>query len=727
MSLARALRLTSAEIDELLLAADHLPLAQLEPSIVRLPADITPFIGRKRPLTQLRTLLQKPRTRLVTIAGLGGTGKTRLAIEAARQLSDRFPDGVYFVSLTGIDPTADNLHDQFWTHIVRELHIPRDANTAAQLLAQTFLRGKNALIILDNFEELLPCRTEVLQLLRQCHALTLLVTSRVRLDVQAEQLLPLNGFDDVDAAFTLFMETARRRQPNYEPSEAEVVDIHTLCDGVEGMPLAIELAAIWVDTLPPADLLMQLQTSPDQLAHPAIDRPQRQHSMDVVWDATWGMLSADLQASILQLAPLQGTFTPAAALVIGSLTLAQLHQLVQYAIVQQRENKRLAIHELIRQFLVHKANAEVERGYIHYYLKLLAKLTRELRQTMRASLVTEISADWHHFDRAWWIAVKAGRCDLLSPCIDIVMYFEAPAIWGVGRTFLERTRDNAPPACRRLRAQCDEGIAILSVQLYDAISAEKLANRALTTFAEVGQIGDGIYARIALCWVDYALRRYDEKDTFVQSVLAACENHLTMFGRMLPHLFAGSQSCKRGDFASALATHQTLYAISNVDSYHLPAIDCMIGLSYRGLGDDTNARLHFQAALRRANQIDGYAAIVIATYELCRLDAPHAPYETRLNALQSLIGRLGTTQVVGNIAVHLGMYYLAYGFNAQGYELSRIGVKLLRGVTGRAEWTATAVRIGRFFFIYGVVQTLPSWLLPARRVRKSVSWTFDKI
>lgn len=708
VKVAKALRLTTAETDRLLNAAGHPPLAQLEPPLVHLPTPLTPFIGRKVALQQLVGLLCQPQTRLVTIAGLGGVGKTRMAIAAARQSAGQFADGVYFVSLEGVTTVA-----AFWTRMVAALQIGRDADSSAAALAQAFLQQKSLLLVLDNFEELWAQRVFLTNLLQKATAVTLLVTSRVRLDLQAEQLFPLLGFADADAATALFIAAARRRIPDYTPDEETRTDIHTLCAAVEGMPLAIELAATWVEMVPPAELIPRIQQSPDELAHPAPDRPQRQHSMQVVLDATWGLLSAEEQQCAVQLSPLQGTFTTAAALAIGAMTLPLLRRLMQCNIVQARTDKRLAIHELVRQFLAGKATADVEVAYITYYLQQLAAWSYQLRETLKVTFVRRIAAEWQQIERAWWLAVADDCCELLIPCIDIVIYFDARTTYGIGRDFLTQTRDRV--TCRRLQARCDEGSAFLSVQLYDALRAEKAAKRALATFAAVGKEGDGIYARVVLCWIHFALRR-EASDHFLTSLLAACGQQFALFTQLLPMLFHGAQHCQMGAYTTAIGLHEAMLALVQPDGYHVPIFHCVLGLSYEGAGDIVQARAHFEQGRRLALSDGAHSALLVATYALARLDAPNAPYETRLAAVRALVKTLGTPQVVGNISVHLAMYYLAYGGNAQAYELARIGLRLLRGEVSRTAWTATAMRIGRFFFFHGVVQTLPAWLLPVSRV-----------
>jgi transcriptional regulator with XRE-family HTH domain len=241
LKIAGALHLPAPDTDKLLLSAAYPPLAELMkksgqvpeellanwqlapnqllgqksaalPTQDNLPAGVTPFLGREAASTELAGLVRRPDIRLITVSGIGGVGKTRLAVETARSLVDRFDHGVYFIPL-------DNINDAegFWEGIIKGLHIPTDGVNSSQKSAEDYLGNKQVLLLLDNFEHLMPLRGEISQLLSHYPRLNLLVTSRQALDLKAEQLFPIGGLSTKEgqnsAAFQLYLATARRRLP----------------------------------------------------------------------------------------------------------------------------------------------------------------------------------------------------------------------------------------------------------------------------------------------------------------------------------------------------------------------------------------------------------------------------------------------------------------------------------------------------------------------------------
>src|SRR5579871_2422661 len=219
-----------------------------------LPTQSTPFIGRMNELIEITQRLADPGCRLLTLVGPGGIGKTRLALQAVDDKLEHFSDGVFFVSLTPVGSTifvastiADALQISFYGR--------EDPN--AQLVS--YLRGKHMLLIMDNYEHLLSDIALLTNILSNAPRLKLLATSRERLNLKEEWVLPVEGLPfpvqgSIDAvegygAVQLFMETARRLQPGFSLNDNEdaVVEI---CQAVEGMPLGIELAASWLRAIP---------------------------------------------------------------------------------------------------------------------------------------------------------------------------------------------------------------------------------------------------------------------------------------------------------------------------------------------------------------------------------------------------------------------------------------------------------------------------------------------
>src|SRR5262249_11094821 len=324
-----------------------------------LPAALTPLVGRAGELDQLAAWLTRPDCRLITLVGTGGVGKTGLALELARAHLASFSDGVYFVSLAPL-ASADALASA----IVRALDLAVQAGDLTAALVRA-LRHKQILLVLDNFEHLLDGVGLVLELLQAAPGLRIVATSRERLNVRGEQCYAVQGLeykpsatatDVAPPAVRLFAQSAQRVQPEFSVSEANLPELMRIGRLTLGMPLALELAAAWVELLPLAEIAAQIERSADFLATDMHDLPERQRSMRAVFDWSWQLLRPDEQRIFRQLAVFRGGFTIAAAQTVAEASLRSLLRLVEKSLLQIDEGY-YKIHELLRQFAAEQLTA----------------------------------------------------------------------------------------------------------------------------------------------------------------------------------------------------------------------------------------------------------------------------------------------------------------------------------------------------------------------------------
>ena len=225
-----------------------------------LPSAIMPFIGRESELSRLAEYLLDPGCRLITILGPGGSGKTRLAIESARNHLANFPDGIYFLPLSAVASV-----DSLLSNLTKILGITIHDQGPAKDQLLDYLRQKNVLLLLDSFEGILEATELVIELLKTAPTLKVLATSRLILNIQNVTLFPLKGLEyerpepsrqtNPSEAVELFLSGAHRIQPAFDLAAENQDDTAAICQLVQGIPLAILLAAAWVETLSPAEIL----------------------------------------------------------------------------------------------------------------------------------------------------------------------------------------------------------------------------------------------------------------------------------------------------------------------------------------------------------------------------------------------------------------------------------------------------------------------------------------
>ena len=342
-----------------------------------LPMPGTSFVGRSRELGQIAERLVDPDCRLLTIVGPGGSGKTRLAIQAASGLTTHFRDGVHFVDLAPVE-SADLLA----TTILRSLDAPESGASDPRRRLYDYLSATNVLLVLDNFEHLLAGVDLLPELLHAAPKIKLMVTSRVRLNLQEEWLEPLEGLSmppgpepglpaeepkgrpDLEAydATQLFVSRMHRLRPNYVPdasslSDADAVVLVDICRMLEGMPLAIELAAGWTRTLSLAELQQEIRNSLALLHTSMQDVPPRLRSMRAAFDHSWQLLAPQEKKIMRRMSIFRGGCTRDAAEKITGATLDDLAGLVDKSWLRLREGGRYTMHELARQYCEEKLQA----------------------------------------------------------------------------------------------------------------------------------------------------------------------------------------------------------------------------------------------------------------------------------------------------------------------------------------------------------------------------------
>jgi DNA-binding SARP family transcriptional activator/predicted ATPase len=337
----------------------------------RLPASLTPFLGRTAELEKLGSLLLDPAYRLVTLMGGGGMGKTHLATAAAARLTAHFAQGAHFVALENVaQPESDIAVDtETMRHEVAAAiagaigwRPEAEEDVIGYLLDR--LRSSEMLLLLDSFEHLMPVADFVTTLLREAKHLTLLITSRERLNFRSEYALwvgglsvPSHDHDPAAANYSsvqLFVQQADRTPGGFGLTDANLPDVVRICRQVEGLPLGIELAARWIGPMEPAQIADAIRQDSDFLVTLMGDVPARHRSMRAVFETSWRLLKPAERLNLAQLACFRGDFTAAQAAASLGLDQEQLARLGDKSLLRQVSPGHYRMHQLLNQFAYEK-------------------------------------------------------------------------------------------------------------------------------------------------------------------------------------------------------------------------------------------------------------------------------------------------------------------------------------------------------------------------------------
>ncbi len=410
-------------------AAQNAPIPAPQPlALSHLPDAPTQFVGRDVELDLLAQLIADPNHRLLTLLGAGGVGKTRLAVQAAREQVGLFTDGVYLIRLAAV-PASDLLASAIADALGFKFFRSEDPRT--QLI--NYLREKTMLLILDNFEHLVDSADLIVDLMLQAPAVTILVTSRLPLSLRAERVLEIEGLD-LEHAVQLFDQIARRLQPRFNLSEAWPL-VERICRLLDCLPLGIELAASWIRTHDCQVIAEQIAADPDFLSTGMRDVPERHRSLRAVFEHSWQLLPRPLQEIFSRLSLYRGGFDLPAAGHISGAGEDQLKSLVECSLLREAGPGRYQMHGLLQQFSEEKGHlfeklapdaaetGKLQEKYSAYYTGWLQSQGARLHTAEQIEVLDRIAAEIENVRSAWRMAFERRLLSQVRAALPVLSYF----------------------------------------------------------------------------------------------------------------------------------------------------------------------------------------------------------------------------------------------------------------------------------------------------------------
>ena len=507
------------------------PLRTLDASHHNLPVQPTPFIGREQEVSAVQQLLQRDGVRLLTLTGPGGTGKTRMALQVVAELSESFRDGVYFVNLAPISDPALVVPT-----IAQTLSVKEVADHPLLDLLIAFLREKQVLLLLDNFEQVVSAAMQVSALLAACPRLKMLVTSREVLHVHGEQevavpplslpdqeclpdLLALSQYESV----ALFLQRAQAARPEFELSTANAATVAEICIRLDGLPLAIELAAARIKLLPPQALLARLGQRFAVLTSGARDVPERHQTLHNTITWSYQLLDEHEQQLFRRLSIFRGGCSlEAAEAVCAALGEADatrsvfdgVASLIDKSLLRQSEPEgqepRLLMLETVREYGWECLNGcgemeETRHAHAAYYLHLAEQVEPHLRSAQQAVWLARLEAEHDNLRAALRWSIDHGEKEMALRLGGALGYFwELCGPWSEGRTFLEQALAASEGVAAAVRAKALGAAGVLMGKQGDFEPAMALCQQSLALFRELGETAGtalSLYGLGTIAWM----------------------------------------------------------------------------------------------------------------------------------------------------------------------------------------------------------------------------------
>lgn len=664
-----------------------------------LPVQPSLFLGRETELCELARLLADPTVRLVTIVGLGGMGKTRLAIEAGTRQLESFSHGVFFVSLAGLETveailpaTAHALGFSFY-----EGREPRQ-----QLL--DYLHQKKVLLVFDNFEHLLGGVNLVEDILHSTKDVLLLCTSRVRLGLPEEHLFHLEGMDFPDwetpadallySAVQLFLQSARRVRPGFELAADDLKYVARICRLVGGMPLGILLAASWLELLPLVEIASEIQHGIDFLATDLPGIPERQRSVRTILDHSWNSLSEQERAVFRGLSVFRGGFSREAAQAVTGSGLRELMGLVNKSLLSRTPAGRYDVHELLRQYgaeklaLAPEDERVIRDRHCAFYADFLHQRETGLFGKNQRWVLAEIGAEIDNLRAGWEWAVARCSTEWIDHYLECLGELYQKSGWyQEGNALLEK-------ATRSLSAAQEDAAGNMTKQVLAKVllrqgrlnagfdtseNTDKLYEASINIFRSLGAQRQMAYALCYWGGCENAYGRTNEAPFHESECIFQELNDRR--GLALVYRGLGWVTLHQGDYPQARRRFEQSLALFREIEDHMEVTRSLRGLGYVSWiqGHYQESRQHHEETLSLCRELGYQGGIArslgdlgidsiglgeyVKTQQLMKESL--AAFE-EIGDIQGMADEVGD---LGELANAMGDYESAAGFAQEGYAL----------------------------------------------------------
>lgn len=680
------------------------PVPEQKPLTPHITSPATPLIGRDAELAALERLFKDPQCRLLTLIGMGGISKTRLALEFASRRPPMFPGGCFFVSLASLG-SPDLIVPAIADACGLTFSGPTDPKD--QLLNYLASRTRQAtLLVLDNLEHLLAPYPEVSDeagvigfvraILQRLPNVKVLATSRERLNLQDEWTFELHGLLTPPVNFSgrlenygavaLFVHSARRAKVDFEIQENERPALIRICRLLEGIPLAIELAASWVVMLSCEEIAHEIEANLDFLSTSLRDVPERHRSIRAAIDHSWKLLPDEERRILQRLSVFHGGFSRHAAERIAGASLSSLASLQAKSFVHRTEGERYDLHDLVRKYALMKFEESAEEldrtkdSHCDYYLNFFGDREGDLRNERQLEALAEISAEIENIRAAWHHAVIHGQVAKLRKPTWSYWFYD-------------------------MRGWFQEAYS-----LFRWIIEELESNKEPVETADTEAIVAREHIRASLAWFGARLGKFDESRKLLQQSLAllrsygACPELLNALHHM------GVLERMAGNFALSYELFLEVLDLATEKGarWFIALAQGNLGLAKLALGEyqEARARSHTANTILREVGDRRILAVGLQFYgEILRNLGEYAEAQSCLSESLEISVSFGDRWIRGLALNQLGLVFKARGEYEEAVRLFRESLAQLREI--EEFWSRLQVLINSLGAVYLALRDYP--------------------
>jgi len=723
------------------LPADFPPLKTLDSSAHNLPLQPTPFIGREVELAQIEDYLDAPDCRLLTLIGPGGVGKTRLAYQAAASKAGDFASGVCAVPLSGV-ASSQYLLSTLAERLTLQLY--GSADQKGQVL--DYLREKRLLLVMDNCEHILDGIEVLDEILAVAPGVKILATSRERLNLQGEWLFPVYGLlfpqnenepeAEAYSAIQLFMQSARRDGPGFHLDD--IAAVTRICQLVEGLPLALELAASWAHQMPCERIAAHIERDLDFLSTNLRDVPERHRSVHVLFEHSWHLLSSAEQAAMRKLSVFRGGFDADAPAQVAGASLHMLTRLSEKSLLRTSSSGRYDLHELLRQFADEKLREADEftttwDKHLDYFVTWAEKANVGLRGVEQMIWFGHLETEHDNLRAALRWGIYGQRPETgLRLAVALWFFWFRRGYWREGFEWLKVGIDRTEGETST-RAYAMSYAAPMLAQLGSFIAAGSYLNESL-------RIGEklGLHDLVAMSYVSLSFTEADyEKATELFEQALSLLRQVEARNELTAALFLyGDRARAQGDLSRAEVLYQESLDIAQADQNRELMTSPLGSLGrlavYRE--DYERAVVLIQQTIAIARELGSRVGIAdwlvyLGTLELYRgnYNAAEKYLEETLTLFRDLGNQMGIAHVyhcLADLALHQGDYDRAAKLASDSLSMAQ---GLLTNISNREFSIMRLLIVGKLAYVHQDCEKVAQLLGAAESLREQNGYLLEPL